>query len=116
MRAHHRTALATVTAAALTGGLLGLTAGGVNTSTRAQAFAQHSAGVPGGDVKLDAVAGGGRGGATPVKLALAGAAMHAFLAALVSGLATTHARALAEFRFGQVGSLSGRGTEVIGQI
>ncbi|MFE0348716.1 hypothetical protein [Streptomyces griseoluteus] len=60
MRAHHRTALATVTAAAVTGGLLGLTAGGVNTSTRAQAFAQNSAGVPGGDVKLDAVAGDGR--------------------------------------------------------
>lgn len=67
-------------------------------------------------VGVYAVASGGRGGASPVKLALAGAAMNAFLASLVSGIATTNARALDEFRFWQVGSLSGRGSEVIGEI
>ncbi|MEV6028077.1 iron ABC transporter permease [Streptomyces sp. NPDC052036] len=59
-------------------------------------------------VGVYAVASGGRGGASPVKLALAGAAMNAFLAALVSAIATTNARVLDEFRFWQVGSLSGR--------
>ncbi|MFD7439237.1 FecCD family ABC transporter permease [Streptomyces sp. NPDC059861] len=67
-------------------------------------------------VGVYAVASGGRGGASPVKLALAGAAMNAFLAALVSGIATTNARVLDEFRFWQVGSISGRGSEVMGQI
>lgn len=58
-------------------------------------------------VGVYAVASGGRGGASPVKLALAGAAMNAFLASLVSGIATTNARALDEFRFWQVGSPAG---------
>ncbi|MDN3029313.1 iron ABC transporter permease [Streptomyces sp. S.PB5] len=63
-----------------------------------------------------AVASAGRGGASPVKLALAGAAMNAFLASLVSGISAVDARMLDEFRFWQVGSISGRGSEVIGQI
>lgn len=67
-------------------------------------------------VGVYAVAGRGRGGATPVKLALVGAAMNAFLASLVSGIATTNARALDEFRFWQLGSISGRGSDIIGQI
>ncbi|WP_377266978.1 FecCD family ABC transporter permease [Peterkaempfera sp. SMS 1(5)a] len=67
-------------------------------------------------VGVYAVASGGRGGASPVKLALAGAAMNAFLASLVSGIATTNARALDEFRFWQVGSISGRGSDVIDRI
>lgn len=67
-------------------------------------------------VGVYAVASGGRGGASPVKLALAGAAMNAFLAALVSGIVTTDARVLDEFRFWQIGSIGGRGSEVIGQI
>lgn len=67
-------------------------------------------------VAVYAVASGGRGGASPVKLALAGAAMNAFLASVVSGVATTNARALDEFRFWQVGSISGRDAELIGQV
>lgn len=51
-----------------------------------------------------------------MKLALAGAAMNAFLASVVSGIVTTDAHALDEFRFWQVGSISGRGSDVIGQI
>ncbi|MER5179345.1 iron ABC transporter permease [Streptomyces sp. NPDC002896] len=62
------------------------------------------------------IAGSGRGGATPVKLALAGAAMNALLASLVSAIVTTNARALDEFRFWQVGSVSGRDAEIVGQV
>ncbi|MFF3332827.1 FecCD family ABC transporter permease [Streptomyces sp. NPDC002888] len=62
-----------------------------------------------------AVAGSGRGGASPVKLALAGAAMNAFLASLVSGIVTTDAEALDEFRFWDVGSISGRDGQVVAQ-
>lgn len=67
-------------------------------------------------VAVYAVASGGYRGASPVKLALAGAAMNAFLASVVSGIVTTDAHALDEFRFWQVGSISGRGSDVIGQI
>ncbi len=63
-----------------------------------------------------AVASSGRGGASPVRLALAGAAMNALLASVTSGIVTTNARALDEFRYWQVGSLNGRGSEIIGQI
>ncbi|MER5215575.1 iron ABC transporter permease [Streptomyces sp. NPDC002838] len=62
-----------------------------------------------------AVAGGGRGGASPVKLALAGAAMNAFLASVVSGIVTTDAEVLDEFRFWDVGSISGRDGTVVAQ-
>ncbi|MEW2291374.1 iron ABC transporter permease [Streptomyces sp. NPDC006743] len=64
-------------------------------------------------VAVYAVASGGRGGASPVKLALAGAAMNAFLASVVSAVATTRAHVMDEFRFWQVGSLDGRGGEVV---
>jgi iron complex transport system permease protein len=67
-------------------------------------------------VAIYAVAGSGRGGASPVKLALAGAAMNAFLASVVSGVLTTNARALDEFRFWDVGSLSGRDSTIVGQV
>lgn len=67
-------------------------------------------------VCIYAVASGGRGGATPVKLALAGAAMNAFLASLVSAILTTDARALDEFRFWDVGSISGRDATIAGQV
>ncbi|WP_328439527.1 iron ABC transporter permease [Streptomyces sp. NBC_00444] len=62
------------------------------------------------------VAGSGRGGASPVKLALAGAAMNAFLASVVTGILTTDARALDEFRFWDVGSIAGRDPSIVGQI
>ncbi|MGW5261744.1 FecCD family ABC transporter permease [Microbispora sp. NPDC004025] len=66
-------------------------------------------------VAVHIIAAGGRGGATPVKLALAGTAMNALLASVVSGIVTTDARALDEFRFWQVGSISGRSVEIAGQ-
>lgn len=61
------------------------------------------------------VASSGRGGASPVKLALAGAAMNAFLASVVTGILTTDARALDEFRFWDVGSIAGRDASIVGQ-
>ncbi|MGW3496840.1 FecCD family ABC transporter permease [Streptomyces sp. NPDC001020] len=67
-------------------------------------------------VLIYAVASRGRGGASPVKLALAGAAMNAFLAALISAVLTTNARALDEFRFWDVGSISGRDATIAGQV
>ncbi|MFC0596832.1 FecCD family ABC transporter permease [Streptomyces palmae] len=63
-----------------------------------------------------AIASGGRGGASPVKLALAGAAMNAFLASVVTAIVTTDAETLDEFRFWQVGSLAGRGSDIVGQV
>ncbi|NGO70546.1 FecCD family ABC transporter permease [Streptomyces boncukensis] len=67
-------------------------------------------------VAVYAVAARGRGGATPVKLALAGAAVNALLVSVISAILTTRAAALDEFRFWQVGSLSGRDAEIAGQI
>ncbi len=67
-------------------------------------------------VGVYAIASSGRGGASPVKLALAGAAMNAFLASVVSGVLTTDARALDEFRFWDVGSISGRDASIAGQV
>lgn len=67
-------------------------------------------------VAVYAVAARGRGGASPVKLALAGAAMNAFLTSIVSGVLTTDAQTLDTYRFWQVGSLSGRDTDIIRMI
>lgn len=63
-----------------------------------------------------AVAASGRGGATPVKLALAGAAINALLVSVTTGVLTTKAAAMDEFRFWNVGSLSGRGSDIAAQI
>ncbi|MGI5520182.1 FecCD family ABC transporter permease [Micromonospora sp. CA-259024] len=55
-----------------------------------------------------AIASLGREGATPVKLALAGAAVTAGLTSVTSGIVMTNVDALNELRFWQVGSLAGR--------
>jgi iron complex transport system permease protein len=67
-------------------------------------------------VAVYAVAARGRGGATPVKLALAGAAINALLVSVTMSVLTTKASALDEFRFWQVGSIAGREAEVAQQI
>lgn len=54
------------------------------------------------------VASFGREGATPVKLALAGAAVTAGLMSITTGIIMTNVDALNELRFWQVGSLAGR--------
>ncbi|MFE4371519.1 FecCD family ABC transporter permease [Streptomyces sp. NPDC056835] len=67
-------------------------------------------------VAVYAIASSGRGGATPVKLALGGAAINALLVSVTMGVLTTSAATLDEFRFWQVGAISGRDAEVAGQI
>lgn len=58
----------------------------------------------------------GRGGATPVRLALAGAALGALLFALTRAVTLLDQATLDQFRFWAVGSLSGRGSDVAGQV
>lgn len=57
----------------------------------------------------------GRAGATPVKLALAGAAVTAALASVTSALLLTDATTFDQYRFWQVGSLGGRDATTVGQ-
>ena len=57
-------------------------------------------------------AGIGAGGATPVRLALAGAALNAFLGGLVTLVVTTRGQTFEGFRFWEVGQLGGRPLEV----
>jgi len=54
----------------------------------------------------------GRGGAVPVRLALAGAAISAFLFAMTRAVTLLDTNTLDQFRFWAVGSLSGRDAEV----
>lgn len=63
-----------------------------------------------------AVASLGREGATPIKLALAGAAMTAVMQAVINAILLTSPRTLDEVRFWQVGSLAGRSMEIALQV
>ncbi len=67
-------------------------------------------------VAVYAIAASGRGGATPVKLALGGAAINALLLSVTTGVLTTRAVALDEFRFWQAGSVAGRDAAVVAQV
>lgn len=62
------------------------------------------------------VASRGREGATPVKLALAGAAVSAALGSLITAVLLTSQVSLDALRFWQVGSLAGRGYDVVWQV
>jgi iron complex transport system permease protein len=62
------------------------------------------------------VASLGREGATPVKLALAGAAITAVLHSVINAILLTSPRTLDEVRFWQVGSLSGRDIDIVLQV
>ncbi|MFJ8694022.1 FecCD family ABC transporter permease [Streptomyces roseolilacinus] len=73
------------------------------------------AGATAASVAVYAIASSGRGGATPVKLALGGAAINALLLSLTTGVLTTKAAALDEFRFWQAGSVAGRDAVVVAQ-
>ncbi|SCE91844.1 FecCD transport family protein [Micromonospora haikouensis] len=65
---------------------------------------------------LFAVANRARDGASPVTLALTGAALDASLGALVYALLSIDARTFEEYRFWVVGGLTGRGVGVAGQV
>lgn len=62
------------------------------------------------------VASLGREGATPVKLALAGAAVTAALTSITSAILITNVETLDQIRFWQVGALTGRTTDILLQI
>lgn len=96
------------------GVVLAIAFAGVHTLTGYVWFAFLGAGAA--SVAVYAIAARGRDGATPVKLALAGAAVNALLASVIAAVLTTRAATLDEFRFWQVGSLSGRYAEVAAQI
>ncbi|MEV5549512.1 iron ABC transporter permease [Streptomyces sp. NPDC052309] len=103
-----------VSQGASVGVVLAIAFAGVHTLTGYVWFAFAGAALA--SVAVYAVAAGGRGGATPVKLALGGAAINALLVAVVTAVLTTKAAALDEFRFWQIGSLSGRDAQVVGQV
>jgi len=58
----------------------------------------------------------GRGGLTPVKLILAGAALTAFLSSLTNGILIISQQTLDEIRFWLAGSLAGRDLELFWQV
>jgi iron complex transport system permease protein len=107
-------------------GLLGVTAGaslavvlaisvlGVATPAGYVWFA--FAGALAGTVLVYAIGSAGRGGATPVTLALAGAALSALLYAIVRGVLVSDQQTLDSFRFWVVGGLAGRNADVAAQV
>ncbi|MDI3424125.1 FecCD family ABC transporter permease [Streptomyces luteolus] len=93
--------------------VLAIAFAGVHELTGYVWFAFAGAGLA--SVAVYAIAARGRGGATPVKLALGGAAINALLVSVTMAVLTTKAAALDEFRFWQVGSVAGRDAEVVAQ-
>jgi iron complex transport system permease protein len=74
------------------------------------------AGALAGTVLVYAIGSAGRGGATPVTLALAGSALSALLYAVVRAVLIGDRQTLDSFRFWVVGSLAGRGADVAWQV
>jgi iron complex transport system permease protein len=107
-------------------GLLGVTAGA--SFAVVLSISALGAGTPGGyvwpafagallaSVAVFAIGSSGRGGATPVSLALAGAALSYLLFALVQAMTIRERTALDAFRFWIVGALAGRDAEVVVQV
>jgi len=63
-----------------------------------------------------AIAARGRGGASPVKLALAGTALAAMTGGATTVVLTSSSATLDQFRFWQVGALSGRDADTVGHM
>ena len=107
-------------------GLLGVTAGAsfavvlsislLGTSTPSGYVWAAFAGALLASVAVFAIGSSGRGGATPVTLALAGSALSYLLFALVQAMTIRDRTALEGFRFWVVGSLAGRDAEVVVQV
>ena len=107
-------------------GLLGVTAGasfavvlsiwlfGVSTASGYIWFS--FAGALLGSVAVYLIGSSGRGGATPVSLALAGSSLSFLLYALVQAITIRETTALDAFRFWVVGALAGRDADVVAQI
>ena len=96
------------------GVVLSIAFAGVHTLTGYVWYAFAGAGLA--SVAVYAIAARGRGGATPVKLALGGAAINALLVSVTMAVLTTDAATMDEFRFWQVGSIAGRDGQVAGQV
>ena len=64
-------------------------------------------------VLVHAIASVGRDGATPVKVAIAGAALTAAVTSWVSGLLLVDRKTVESFRLWQVGTVAGRGDDVL---
>lgn len=64
-------------------------------------------------VVVQVLASLGRDGATPMRLAITGAALTAGLSSWTSGLLLADRRTMEQFRFWQVGTVGGRGTDVL---
>ena len=62
---------------------------------------------------VHAIASLGRDGATPMKLAITGAALSAGLASWTTGLLLADRKTMESFRFWQVGTIGGRGFDVL---
>ena len=69
-----------------------------------------------GSVAVYLVGSSGRGGATPVSLALAGSALSFLLWGLIQAVTIRETTALDAFRFWVVGALAGRGSDVVAQV
>jgi iron complex transport system permease protein len=67
-------------------------------------------------VTVYAIGSAGRGGATPVRLALAGVALTAALTAVIYGVALSDVRLLQQYNFWAVGALGGRGRSQLDAI
>ncbi len=104
-------------------GILGINAGaafavvlaifllGVSSITAYAAFAL--AGAAAAAVAVYVLGASGRDGATPIKLALAGAVLTALLVSLTSAVLVFDAQTIDEFRFWIVGSIAGRDQAVV---
>ena len=107
-------------------GLLGVSAGasfavvvaifvlGIGSLTAYVWFALFGAAVT--SVAVFALGSLGRGGANPVRLALAGAALSALLGSLISSVVLVDRQTLDQYRFWVVGSLAGRDMTILGQV
>lgn len=74
------------------------------------------AGAAGAAVLVHTIGARGRGGASPARLVLAGAAVNAVFSALTAGLMLLSPRAFNGFRFWQVGTLAGRDAAVFARV
>jgi iron complex transport system permease protein len=91
--------------------VLGISAFGVSALADYLWFAFAGAAVAG--VLVHAIASLGRDGATPVKLAITGAAVTAALTSWTSGVLLVDRRTMESFRLWQVGTVGGRGFDVL---
>lgn len=94
--------------------VVGIHVFGIGTLTGYVWFAFAGAGIA--SIVVYGLGSTGRGGATPVKLALAGAAMAALLSSLTSAILIIDITTLDQFRFWAVGSVAGRDIDVVLQV